>query len=184
MANERRLNRWVNAKGNRSYIFNNKHNKHSLFLFQQCRCDFNQDTKQVVFNYILDGWVNESTAQTQMRKWMRNNVTKGKLICTVDNLKFCNTSGDTSRVQVLWLNPTYKDPDEKIMTSLEERINQLPYTAPLKDEDMNKYYRQTYRDGENNVTCDNKNYIYNTEDIISAIERGEELDYISSLKSK
>ena len=176
---ENKLNRWVNAKGNRSYVFDNVHNKKTVYLFQQCRCDFNEKTKQVTFNYIMDGWVNERAADTQIKQWMRTNVTKGKLICTVENMKFGHTSGETSRIQVLWLNKTEKDPDEKIMLGLEERINQLPSTSPMKDENMTKYHRKTYGEADDDtIPNDRKTYVTNTKEIMDAIERGEELEYM------
>ena len=141
--NKNRYNQWINAKGQRSFVYNNPRNSVRPFFVDQCRCDYNEDTHQVVLNYITNGWLDESKAQTQIKRWMKVNVPSSKCICTVENVSISKKYGKTARIQLVWLSD--REPKTELMLNLEQRFQDLSNTAPIKEEEETDDYTYVKR---------------------------------------
>lgn len=136
-----KIGKWINSGGHRTYIYDVPRNQTETLDLRQSRCEYDKDTKVVRLQYYTDNdnWISEQHSRLQMQRYMRTHITPNKMLVQVDNAYAGKKSGKTTRFQVLWLSK--EEPSEEQMKSIEERIMEMQFTAPIKVEEMNYYQR-------------------------------------------
>ena len=137
----RKIGKWINSGGHRTYVYDVPRNETETLDLRQSRCEYDKNTKVVQLQYYTDNdnWVSEQHSRLQMQQYMRTHITPNKMMVQVDNAYAGKKSGKTTRFQVLWLSK--EEPSEEQLKSIEERILEMPFTAPIKVEEMNYYQR-------------------------------------------
>ena len=146
MAKIKNKGKWINSGGHRTYVYDVPRNESHTLDIHQSRCEYDKDTKVVQLQYYTDNdnWLSEQHSRLQMQRYMRTHITPNKMLVQVDNIYAGKKSGKTTRFQLLWLSK--EEPSEEQMKSIEERILEMQFTAPIKVEEMTYYQRRLLTD--------------------------------------
>lgn len=167
-----KYNQWFNSRHNRVFVYDTYNSRHNLSNhLQQCRCDYVQNTHQVIINYNLNAWVDTYSGPIQLKKWLYQNYGVNRSLCTAEIIR---SVGDRRmcRIQWIWISKT--EPSVDMLLDIEKRIIQLSETAKVQVKDLDVHHKKLYkRDTQENPDENEKSYVMDTKEIIEAIEKGK-----------